>query len=106
MKISLCQMIAIVCILAVVFLTTVTFLPQATYAGTDEFECDAIEVRSFRTGNVVGIDIVPGSVVARNTDHTNYYHSGSCTALWDHYVTWPDGHNSMLFYNPIGTRWV
>ena len=106
MKMSLNQMITIVCILAVGFVTVAPFLQQETYAGVDEYECDAIEVYSLRTGKLVDVDIVSGTIVARNTNHTSYYHSGSCTALWDHYLTFPDGHGAWMFYNPVGKRWV
>ena len=99
-------MITIACILAVGFVTVAPFLQQETYAGADVYDCDGIEVYSFSTQTLVAIDIVPGTGVPRSTDHTSYYHSGSCTAQWDHYQTWPSGHSAMVFYTPVGVRWV
>lgn len=105
MKMSLNQMITIGCILAVGFLTVVSFLPQATYAGEDKYECDAIEVKSFATNQIIDYDLIP-PLVRVDTDHYNYYHdSGGCTATWEHYLNWPDGHPIDVDKNIIGTRW-
>ena len=106
MKISLNQMITIICILAVGFVTVAPFLQQETYAGEDLYECDAIEVRSFATNKIIDYDLIP-PLVRVNTNHYDYYHnSGSCSAIWEHYLNWPDGHPTNVDKNIIGTRWV
>jgi len=105
MKMSLSQMIAIVCILSVGFVTVAPFLQQEAYGGADQYDYDANEIRSFATGQVVGYQIVSGGVV--NTSHYGYYHNpGSSTAAWEHRQNWPSGHGGTINMNIVGTIWV
>ena len=105
MKFSTLQILTIFCCLSIGFMTVAPFFQREAYGGADEFDCDAYEVRSFATGQVVGHRIVSGVPV--NTSHYGYYHNpGSTTAAWAHYQTWPNGHGAALRLNIIGTIWV
>ncbi len=105
MKMSLAQMITIVCILAVGFVSIAPFFSQEVYAGADEYEYDVYEVYSFATGEFLGYEIISGGVV--HTSHYTYYHyPGSSTTAWEHRQAWPAGHGAIVYFNVLGKKWV
>ena len=91
MKMSLSQMITLICILAVGFVSIASFFLQEANAGADLYDYDAYKLYSWATGEFLGYYIVGGGVT--HTDHYNYYHNpGSSTAAWEHRQAWPAGH--------------
>lgn len=105
MKMSFCQMITIVCILAVGFISVGPFFLQAAYGGADQYDYDAYKLYSFATGKFIGYEIVRGGVT--HTDHYNYYHyPGSSTAAWEHRRTWPGGHDVNINMHILGKKWI
>ena len=97
MKLSFCQMIAIVSILAVGFITVAPFLPQEAYGGADQYDYDAYELRYYPTGQFAGRIIVGGGLV--QTSHWGYYHSpGAPGHSW--------GHSVITNINIIGIIWI
>ena len=74
MKMSLCQMIAIVCILTVGFVTVAPFLQQGAHGGPDDF--GYIQVNHVNPqGQVVHVTFAHWH--PHNSAHTQTYHSGS-----------------------------
>ncbi len=104
MKMSLCQMIAIVCIFAVGFMAVTPFLLQDAYGGADQYDYDAYKVYSWATGEFIGYYIVSGGLTY--TDHYNYYHyPGSEVTAWEHRLAWPNGHSTNVNMNILGVRY-
>jgi len=97
---------AIVCILAALFITVAPEWQQDAYGGADAYEYDAIEIRSFATGEVIDYDIQQGGGAVHTSHYGHYHDPGSSTAAWEHYQNWPDGHGGTVTLNIIGTRWI
>lgn len=105
MKMSVNQMITIVCILAVGFVSVAPFFLQEANAGPDLIYWEAYKVYSFETGEFIGHYVVYSAVV--NTAHYSYYHSpGSATAAWEHRQTWPGGHTPVVDIKVLGKIYI
>ena len=104
MKMSVNQMITIVCILAVGFVSVAPFFLQEANAGADKYYKEGYKVYSFATGEFLRYDDVYEE--AMHTPHYNYYHyPGSALTAWEHYQTWPDGHGYFTVRKILGTKW-
>ena len=105
MKLSICEIMTLVCILAIGFLTVAPFLQQDAAADADEYDCVAYEVRSFAYGPLGHLIV---SATPRNTSHYGYYHNpGSSTTAYEHRQNWPSGHPHIKHITQVlGTIWV
>ena len=105
MKMSLTQMIAIACILAVAFISVAPFFLQEANAGADRYYQEGYKIFSFHTGEHIGWAVVYSDVI--HTDHYDYYHyPGSAVASLEHAYTWPDGHGENIDIYVLGHRYV
>ena len=105
MKMSLSQMIAIVCILAVGFISIAPFLLQEVYGCEDQYDYDVYKVYSWVTGEFIGYEIVGGGVT--HTAHYDYYHyPGSAATAWEHRQAWPAGHDVNINLHILGKKYI
>lgn len=105
MKMSLSQMITIVCILAVGFVSIAPFFSQDAYAGVWSYYRECYKVYSFATGEFLYYD-VEYQEVQYNNHYTYYHYPGNSTTAWEHaqaYGQW--GHDTYYLNNILGERW-
>ena len=105
MKMSVNQMITIVCILAVGFVSVAPFFSQDAYAGVWEYYKESYEVYSFATGHFLRWDVQYEEVIHEN--HYTYYHDpGNSTTEWEHYQAYyPSGHSVYNHHHVLGKKW-
>lgn len=104
MKMSLSQMIVLICILAVGFVSVVSVFLQDAYAGVWEYYKESYAVYSFATGEFLRWDDEYEEVV--HDDHYTYYHyPGNSTTEWEHYKAYPEGHNTSIDRYVLGKKW-
>lgn len=105
MKMSLAQMIAIVCILTVGFISIAPVFLQDAYGGVWQYYRESYEVYSFATGKFLRWDDRYEEVV--HNDHYTYYHyPGNSLTAWEHaqaYDVW--GHAYYVLRYVLGKKW-
>ena len=105
MKMSLSQMIAIVCILAVGFVSIAPFFLQDAYGGVWQYYRESYKVMSFATGEFLRWDDRYEEVV-HNNHYTYYHYPGNSTTAWEHAQAYGvGGHDTYVLRKVLGTNW-